>query len=190
LISAPRPNAKALHETDLYYLRERSTGNLGLTRLIACNIYEWYIFDAAEFRSLFLQRQGGWSGNSTTGRSNRLSSARTDAFYGEIVAAPFWRDPTSELVCTHIDLRPCEAFAEAHGRRGREAPPPLQTLSPPHLLKLPFANDSNTLNREFYNELLHIIGLEEIREGGRKLIRRNRTGKGMKAPCWKTRSTS
>jgi len=34
-------------------------------------------------------------------------------------------------------------------------------------LKLPFANDSNTLNREFYNELLHIIGLDEIREGGR-----------------------
>ena len=36
MISAARPNAKALHELILYYLRERTTGNLGLTRLIAC----------------------------------------------------------------------------------------------------------------------------------------------------------
>jgi len=34
-------------------------------------------------------------------------------------------------------------------------------LSPQHLLKLLFANDSNTLNTEFYNELLYILGLEE-----------------------------
>ena len=55
--------------------------------------------------------------------------------------------------------------------------PLFKLFSPPHLLKLPFANDSNTLNREFYNELLHIIGLEEIREKGRKLIGRKPEGK-------------
>ena len=55
--------------------------------------------------------------------------------------------------------------------------PLFKLFSPPHLLKLPFANDSNTLNREFYNELLHIIGLDEIREGGRKLIGRKPDGK-------------
>lgn len=30
-----------------------------------------------------------------------------------------------------------------------------------HLLKEPFANDSNSLNKEFYRELLYILGLEE-----------------------------
>lgn len=49
-------------------------------------------------------------------------------------------------------------------------------LSPPHLLKLPFANDSNSLNREFYSELLHIIGLEEVKDKGKKLIRRKAAG--------------
>ena len=34
-------------------------------------------------------------------------------------------------------------------------------FSPAHLLKLPFANDSNQLDKAFYAELLHIIGLEE-----------------------------
>jgi hypothetical protein len=32
--------------------------------------------------------------------------------------------------------------------------------------------DSNSLNQEFYFELLHIIGLTEVKEGGKKLIQR------------------
>jgi hypothetical protein len=52
-----------------------------------------------------------------------------------------------------------------------------KVLSPPHLLKQSFANDSNSLNREFYSELLHIIGLEEVKEKGKKLIQRKAEGK-------------
>src|SRR5690606_35772327 len=47
-----------------------------------------------------------------------------------------------------------------------------KVLSPAHLLKQPFANDSNTLDTKFYSELLHIIGLEEVKEGSKKLIKR------------------
>jgi adenine-specific DNA-methyltransferase len=46
-------------------------------------------------------------------------------------------------------------------------------LSPEHLLKLPFTNDSNSLDKRFYSELLHIIGLTETKDGGKKLIGRN-----------------
>ncbi len=42
--------------------------------------------------------------------------------------------------------------------------------------KLPFINDSNSLDKRFYSELLHIIGLSESKEGGKKLIGRNRQG--------------
>ncbi len=49
-------------------------------------------------------------------------------------------------------------------------------LSPEHLLKLPFANDSNSLDKKFYSELLHIIGLTETKEGGKKVIQRNKAG--------------
>jgi adenine-specific DNA-methyltransferase len=44
------------------------------------------------------------------------------------------------------------------------------------LLKLPFANDSNSLDKAFYSELLHIIGLTETKEGGKKLIQRKKEG--------------
>ena len=43
-----------------------------------------------------------------------------------------------------------------------------------HLLGKSFGNDSNQLNKAFYNELLHIIGLEEIKESGKKLIQRKK----------------
>ncbi len=46
-------------------------------------------------------------------------------------------------------------------------------MSPEHLLKKTFANDSNTLDKGFYNELLHIIGLEETGKG-KKLITRKK----------------
>jgi len=49
-------------------------------------------------------------------------------------------------------------------------------LSPQHLLKLPFANDSNSFDKGFYNELLHIIGLTETKEGNKKLIGRKPQG--------------
>jgi hypothetical protein len=50
-------------------------------------------------------------------------------------------------------------------------------LSPSHLLKLPFANDSNSLNQNFYSELLYIMGLCEDKENGKKVIVRNKNGR-------------
>ena len=45
-------------------------------------------------------------------------------------------------------------------------------FSPEHLLKLPFVNDSNTLDKSFYAELLHVIGLGETKSGSKKIIDR------------------
>lgn len=45
-------------------------------------------------------------------------------------------------------------------------------LSPQHLLKLFIANDSNTLDKGFYSELLYIVGLTETKEKNKKLIKR------------------
>ena len=45
-------------------------------------------------------------------------------------------------------------------------------LSPQHLLKIASVSDGNALNEKFYRELLHIVGLEEVKEGGKTIIRR------------------
>lgn len=52
-----------------------------------------------------------------------------------------------------------------------------KVLSPSYLLKLEKANDSNYLDKKFYDELLHIIGLEEAKEGGKNIIRRKLANK-------------
>lgn len=41
-------------------------------------------------------------------------------------------------------------------------------------VKQQFANDNNTLNKSFYLELLHIIGLEEVNEGSKPIIKRKK----------------
>ena len=43
-------------------------------------------------------------------------------------------------------------------------------FSDTHLLKLSFQNDSNSHNRGFYTELLHIIGIEERKENNKTVI--------------------
>lgn len=61
--------------------------------------------------------------------------------------------------------------------------PLFKFLSPETLLAKPFANDSNSLDRNFYAELLHIIGLEEVKEekGSKKVIRRKKPANRDKA---------
>jgi len=171
MVTPEHPNVKALHELILYYLRERSGGNIHLTRLIVSNIYTWYIFDAADLeRHIYGNKE--LMGKFRDWEGKRLISSRTDAFYKEIVH-PFLEGLEVPLPCAVVDLRSYEALSRNPASGDDEKLTALYRLfSPAHLLKLPFANDSNTLNREFYNELLHILGLEEIKEGGRKLIGR------------------
>ncbi|WP_459167012.1 class I SAM-dependent DNA methyltransferase [Helicobacter pylori] len=46
-----------------------------------------------------------------------------------------------------------------------------QALSPNFLLKIPKYSDANTLNKDFYEELLYILGLEEQNDKGKILIK-------------------
>ncbi len=181
MISSERPNVKALHELLHYYLQERLRGNKELKQLIICNIHEWYIFDAADFERLFF-------GNPKFVKSYRdwtegtLPGAGTDWFYQEL-AKPFIAEKLDELTCAFFNLKEYERLVRVttvsspqSGGDDRKLINLYKLLSPPYLLKLPFANDSNSLNREFYSELLHIIGLEEVKDKGKKLIRRKGTG--------------
>ena len=172
MISPERANVKALHELLHYYMQERYLkDNKEIKHLIISNIYEWYIFDATDFERFFFHNQKlvksykDWN-------DGLLVSTNTDWFYQEI-AKPFIERELIELPCVHFDLHDFERVVRNPDKvDDRKLINLYKLLSPPHLLKQPFANDSNSLNKEFYNELLHIIGLEEIKDKGKKLIRR------------------
>ena len=163
-------NRKALHELVLYYLRERITNqNTGLKHLIATNTYEWFFFDSSDFEKTFAANKALVKAFKDF-EAGRLSGTKTEFFYSEIVK-PFV-ELAEPLPYTYVDLRDYRQDLTV----GLESEKKLITLyklfSSPHLLKLPFANDSNTLDRAFYAELLHIIGLTEEKSGGKKLITR------------------
>ncbi len=169
-------NTKAFQELVLYFLRERVTGgNLEIRYLVVTNVYEWFIFDASIFEQVFIQNKALVK-KFIDFEEGRLTGKTTDFFYKE-VAKPAIAEIENGMTFTHFDIREYEVFLRnTEGQDDRELIALFKLLSPEHLLKLPFTNDSNSLDKTFYSELLHIIGLIETKEGTKKLIQRKSEG--------------
>lgn len=176
MISTKKINAKAFHELVLYYLRERITHkNLEVKHLVATNINEWFIFDATLFDRLFAQNKNLVK-QFNDFECGRLADTKTDFFYKQI-AEPFIDTITAEIEFTYFNIQDFQKPLRNTDKADDNALIALfKLLSPEHLLKLPFTNDSNSLDKRFYSELLHIIGLTETKEGSKKLIQRNQAG--------------
>lgn len=176
MVSRDSLAAKAMYELLLYYLRLRiDEGNNDLKYLVATNIYEWFVFDARQWEELLYKdsklkkEYKDWAQGSKT-------SAKTELFYKEI-APKYIKKYEAELHYTWFDLREQEkTIRHADKQNDTKLIALYKLLSPQHLLKLPFANDSNSLDKQFYAELLHIIGLEEYKDKGKKLITRKAEG--------------
>lgn len=159
-------NVKAMQELVLYYLRERiAANNLAVKHLAITNGYEWFIFDANVFEKAFAQNKALVK-QFTEFEAGHLSGNTTDFFYKEIAKPAI--EKMGDVEFTHFDLREKSSDKKLIAL--------FKPLSPEHLLKLPFVNDSNSLNKDFYSELLHIIGLIEVKDGSKKLIQRKNEG--------------
>jgi adenine-specific DNA-methyltransferase len=172
MISKTKINVKAFQELVLYFMRERITHkNLEIKYLVGTNINEWFIFDATYFEKFFAQNKS-FVKQFTDFENGTLSGKTTDFFYKEI-AEPFIEKLDLDIEFTHFDIREYDKILRNDDIKDDNKLILLfKLLSPEHLLKLPFANDSNSLDKRFYGELLHIIGLVETKEGGKKIIQR------------------
>lgn len=171
-------NVKAFQELVLYYLRERvgsADRNLEIRHLVITNSYEWFIFDATFFDNEFAQNTSLVK-KFLDFQAGRLAGTTTDFFYKEI-AAPAIKAIVSEVRFTYFDVRLYEtALRNTEKKDDASLVALYKILSPQHLLKLPFANDSNSLHIGFYTELLHIVGLIEKKEGSLRQINRRAEG--------------
>jgi len=171
MVTPTKANSKALWELILYYFDERiKANNAELKQLIITNINQWYIIDANYFDKYIYR-------NSQIKKLYELK--QTDKkdntwFYEEInktLAAL-----NLEIPCIGFDIRNySKVLRNADKDDDRELIALYKILSPQHLLKQVTPNDSNSLSPAFYKELLHIIGLEEAKEGGKNIIRRKLT---------------
>ncbi|EKE88918.1 eco57I restriction-modification methylase family protein [Helicobacter pylori R046Wa] len=152
-------NVKAFHESLLYYLIERKEGNNNLKHLILATIKELYIIDADEFEVFNKDKEIKKAFENC--HDKKGNDPRTKAFYD--TCQKRLNELDRSLKYHHISLKK-ENLALIY-----------QALSPNFLLKIPKYSDANTLNKDFYEELLYILGLEEQNDKGKILIKPSRT---------------
>ena len=181
MITKDNLNAKAMHELIYYYLKERiKSSNTNIKYLIATNIYEWFIFDERDFNNIFFKKSliKDFEVNEREGKGS-------DHFYNSI-AKPFLEREKIDLDFTYFNLwdyknilrTPADSEDEKEIQSRNKLRSLYKLFHPQHLLKLPFENHSNVLNKGFYDELLHILGLEDVKDdnGSKRLIRRKKKG--------------
>ncbi len=169
-------NKKALQELLLYYLRERvNNENNNIKHLIATNGFEWYLFKGEDFYDYFYKNRKLLK-EFKEFDSGKKDSSKTELFYKEI-AAKYIAEVEEDLPFLYINLKDYEKLLDLKNQKDKKLTALYKIFSPVHLLGESFGNDSNQLNKQFYYELLHIIGLEEVKQKGKKVIQRKAKGK-------------
>ncbi|NCX95083.1 MAG: class I SAM-dependent DNA methyltransferase [Chitinophagia bacterium] len=166
MINVEQPNSKALWQLLLYYLRARiDNKENNIRHLIVTNAWQWFLFDATWWdthvhQNKLLRKQ----------YEDYKQSGNNTSYFFESIAQPFWGSLKIQMPCTQIDFTQYKKWIDTNDTDTLVNI--YKILSPVHLLKQPFANDSNSLDTGFFYELLYILGLEEKKEKGKKIITR------------------
>ncbi|GAA7523607.1 class I SAM-dependent DNA methyltransferase [Helicobacter pylori] len=147
----------------LYFLEEiEKEKNNSLKHTIICNAHEFFLFDCKDLLFLKEDKRIKKFYNSCAKKEGTDSSK--PKFYKDLEQY-LQEDFQGELRYTHFNLS--DDF--------KELPLIYQVLSHEVLLKQKKTLDANTLNKDFYEELLYILGLEEQNDKGKILIKPSHT---------------
>ncbi len=155
------PLSKAFCQMVFYFL-DAIKNNNSLKHAIICNAHEFFLFDCKDLLNLF---QNDKEIKQLHKNSKEGTDTKTKRFYSDLEEY-LKKDFKGELRYTHFNLNSDDP---------KEFPLIYQVLSHEVLLKQKKTLDANTLNKDFYEELLYILGLEEQNEKGKILIKQSRT---------------
>ncbi|GAA9428589.1 class I SAM-dependent DNA methyltransferase [Helicobacter pylori] len=156
------PLSKAFCQMVFYFLNAIENNN-SLKHAIICNAHEFFLFDCKDL--FFLKDDKRIKKLHKNCASNEGTDTSTKRFYSDLEEY-LKKDFEGELRYTHFNLSSYDP---------KELPLIYQVLSHEVLLKQKKTLDANTLNKDFYEELLYILGLEEQNEKGKILIKQSRT---------------
>ncbi|WP_305869690.1 type IIG restriction enzyme/methyltransferase [Helicobacter pylori] len=158
------PLSKAFCQMVLYFLEEiEKEKNNSLKHTIICNVHEFFLFDCKDL--LFLKEDKRIKKFYENYAKKEGTDTSTKRFYSDLEEY-LKKDFEGELRYTHFNLSSYDL---------KELPLIYQVLSQEVLLKQKKTLDANTLNKDFYEELLYILGLEEQNDKGKILIKPSRT---------------
>ncbi len=163
------PLSKAFCQMVLYFLEEiEKEKNNSLKHTIICNAHEFFLFDCKDL--LFLKDDKRIKKFYENYAKKEGTDSSKPKFYKDLEQY-LQKDFQGELRYTHFNLS--DDF--------KELPLIYQVLSQEVLLKQKKTLDANTLNKDFYEELLYILGLEEQNDKGKILIKQSRTKNSLSA---------
>ncbi|GAA9393469.1 class I SAM-dependent DNA methyltransferase [Helicobacter pylori] len=157
------PLSKAFCQMVFYFL-EKIENNNSLKHAIICNAHEFFLFDCKDL--LFLKDDKRIKKLHKDCDQKEGTDPSTKRFYSDLEEY-LKKDFKGELRYTHFNLSSYDPK--------EELPLIYQVLSHEVLLKQRKTLDANTLNKDFYEELLYILGLEEQNDKGKILIKPSRT---------------
>ncbi|MFP6022359.1 class I SAM-dependent DNA methyltransferase [Helicobacter pylori] len=164
------PLIKAFCQMVLYFLEEiEKEKNNSLKHAIICNAHEFFLFDCKDL--LFLKEDKRIKKFYDNYAKKEGTDSSKPKFYKDLEQY-LQEDFQGELPYTHFNLSNYDP---------KELPLIYQVLSHEVLLKQRKTLDANTLNKDFYEELLYILGLEEQNEKGKILIKPSRTQNSLSA---------
>ncbi|GAA9272469.1 class I SAM-dependent DNA methyltransferase [Helicobacter pylori] len=155
------PLSKAFCQMVFYFLKEIKENN-SLKHAIICNAHEFFLFDCKDLFNLF-QNDKEIKQLHKNCASNEGTDPKTKRFYSDLEEY-LKKDFKGKLRYTYFNLNSDDPKELIY-----------QVLSHEVLLKQKKTLDANTLNKDFYEELLYILGLEEQNEKGKILIKQSRT---------------
>ncbi|GAA9393015.1 hypothetical protein HpHA274_05720 [Helicobacter pylori] len=156
------PLSKAFCQMVFYFLNAIKNNN-SLKHAIICNAHEFFLFDCKDL--LFLKDDKRITKLHEYCAKKEGTDTATKRFYSDLEEY-LKKDFKGELRYTHFNLSSNDS---------KELPLIYQVLSHEVLLKQKKTLDANTLNKDFYEELLYILGLEEQNEKGKILIKQSHT---------------
>ncbi|WRD38802.1 class I SAM-dependent DNA methyltransferase [Helicobacter pylori] len=163
------PLSKAFCQMVLYFLEEiEKEKNNSLKHAIICNAHEFFLFDCKDL--LFLKDNKRIKKFYENYAKKEGTDSSKPKFYKDLEQY-LQKDFQGELRYTYFNLS--DDF--------KELPLIYQVLSHEVLLKQKKTLDANTLNKDFYEELLYILGLEEQNDKGKILIKPSRTQNSLSA---------
>ncbi|WP_154436179.1 class I SAM-dependent DNA methyltransferase [Helicobacter pylori] len=155
------PLSKAFCQMVFYFLKEIENNN-SLKHAIICNAHEFFLFDCKDLLNLFQNDKEITKLHKDCAKKEGTDTT-TKRFYSDLEEY-LKKDFKGELRYTHFNLSSDDSKELIY-----------QVLSHEVLLKQKKTLDANTLNKDFYEELLYILGLEEQNEKGKILIKQSRT---------------
>ncbi|EAI9950702.1 Eco57I restriction-modification methylase domain-containing protein [Campylobacter jejuni] len=170
-ITHTKVNSKALHETILYYFRNREY-SFSLKFIIITDFYKFYIFKISEFEELFYKNPSFKKLFEEFCNPNSLFKGNTEEFYKEV--AKLIENSKENLKGFLIDLTFLKDKQKSNFKKLASI---YKTFHRDFLLSEFNPNDANSLNNAFYKELLYILGLCESKQNSKLIIAKSEESK-------------